>query len=432
MQKKVAFYTLGCKVNAAESDVLAAAFQQRDYKIVGFSESCDIYVINTCTVTHQADAQCRQVIRQARRKSPEAVIAVMGCYAQADPHTISKIPGVNIILGNNEKYSIFEHLNSNSCFTEPIIRTGCTGDPFEHENSISYGTARTRAFLKVQDGCSYRCSYCIIPVVRGPSISRSKDNVLKRAQEIRDAGYHEIVITAVNLGEYKDSDGYTLLHLLQDICSIPGIPRIRLTSIEPNCVTENLVKFIACSGVICPHFHVPLQSGSDSVLKKMRRKYLSRKYSQVMEWIMTSLPDASIGADVMVGFPSESDKHFEESAQFIREMPVTYLHVFRYSPRIGTFAVHSVGAVPPHVSRSRSQEMIRIGLKKKEQFLRDNVEKTAEVLFEYKNKNGAYEGFTRNYVRVQCENGVRANTLAQVNITKKKGFILEGHIPANV
>ena len=435
MHKRVAFYTLGCKVNAVESDVLAATFKQRGYKLVDFKEKSDIYVINTCTVTHQADAQCRKIIRQARKKSPEAVVAVIGCYAQADPHAISMLPGVDLILGNGEKYAIFEHLNNNfcpegdtSCFTEPVIRTDFRVNPFEGEKEMSYGTLRTRAFLKVQDGCSYKCSYCIIPFVRGPSICRDKNDVLNRAKAIRDAGFKEIVITAINLGEYRNGSGYKLINLLEDLCAVPDVPRVRLTSIEPNCISEELIKFIAGSGVICPHFHVPLQSGSDTVLNKMRRKYLTKKYARVMEWITTHVHDAAVGADVMVGFPGETDVLFEESAAFVREMPVTYLHVFRYSPRSGTHALNFSYTIPPQVSHARSQKMIGIGLKKKEKFLQNQVGKKVEVLFESNRNNGGYKGFTRNYVRVQCHDAAKANSLEQVLITGKSGFVLKGNV----
>lgn len=442
MHKKVAFYTLGCKVNAVESDVLAATFQQRGYKLVDFKEKSDIYVINTCTVTHKADAQCRKIIRQTRKKSPEAVIAVIGCYAQADPQAISMLPGVDLILGNGEKYAIFEHLNNNSCpegdtscFTEPVIHTDFRINPFEGEKEMAYpkgtlrvGTWRTRAFLKVQDGCSYKCSYCIIPFVRGPSVCRDKNDVLNRAKAIRDAGFKEIVITAVNLGEYRNGSEYRLIHLMKDLCAIPDIPRIRLTSIEPNCISEELIKFIAGSGVICPHFHVPLQSGSDAVLKKMRRKYSTKRYARIMEWITTYLPDAAVGADVMVGFPGETDALFEESAAFVREMPVTYLHVFRYSPRSGTHALNFSYTIPPQVSHARSQKMIGIGLNKKEQFLRNQIGRKVEVLFESNRNNGGYEGFTQNYVRVQCSDAAKANSLKHVLVTGKPGFVLKGHV----
>ncbi len=426
MVKKVAFYTLGCKVNSAESDVLAATFHKRGYTVVDFSESSDICVINTCTVTHQADAQCRQVIRQARKRSPEAVIAVVGCYAQADPHTIAGIPGVDLILGTKEKFSIFEHLNNNSCFTSPVVETDLFADPFESEKYMSYGTKRTRAFLKVQDGCSYKCTYCIIPQVRGPGLSRKKDDVIDRVCQMRDAGYREIVVTAVNLGEYSDGNEGTLTDLILELKKVSNIPRIRLTSIEPNCISENLVKIAADSGIICPHFHVPLQSGSDEVLKKMRRRYGTSEYAASMDWIARYLPHAAIGADVMVGFPGETDEQFEESAKFIRNMPITYLHVFRYSPRAGTEALKLDQTVRPETARRRSRELIRIGLQKKEEFLQKQMGTVAEVLFETEQADGQYEGFSGNYVRVRCSDIKRENTLASVEITGKNGMLLSG------
>ncbi len=427
MANKVAFYTLGCKVNSAESDVLAATFQKRGFAVVDFLEPSDIYVINTCTVTHQADARCRQVIRQAKNRSPEALIAVIGCYAQADSHTIAAIPGVDLILGNSEKMSIFDHLNNNSCASEPIIRTDFSTNPFESEKDMAYGTKRTRAFLKVQDGCSYTCTYCIIPQVRGPSISRPINDVLHRIREIRDAGYLEIVLTAVNLGEYKDEDGKTLLNLLDSIVTIDDVPRIRLTSIEPNCFSEDLVKFVADSDVMCRHFHVPLQSGSNDVLNMMKRRYLKKQYGRVLDWVGKYCPDAAVGTDVMVGFPEESEQHFEESLSFIESLPITYLHVFRYSPRSGTKAPEIGPAIHPEITRNRSRELQRVGLNKKDQFLYRQIGTCAEVLFETKQENGTFEGFTRNYARVQSSTVKKGNALEHVLLTEKKGMVLSGY-----
>jgi len=427
-RKKVALYTLGCKVNAAETDVLTASFKQRGYQTVGFNEKSDIYVINTCTVTQQADSECRKIIRRARKTSPEAVIAVVGCYAQSDPLTISNIDGVDIILGTHERFTIFELLENNSCFTEPVIRTELGRNPFEAERLLSYDTSRTRAFLKVQDGCSYTCSYCIIPAVRGLSICRKRNSVLNRIKEMRDAGFNEIVLTAVNLGEYENDRDYRLLHLLQDICAIPGIPRIRLSSIEPNCLHEELIKYVADSALICSHFHVPLQSGSDSILKKMRRRYNSKCYAEAIETIKKYLPDAAVGADVMVGFPGETEDFYEESFRFVKEMPVSYLHVFRYSPRVGTVAAEFRDFVPQRITRERSKRFIELGRRKKGQFLMQQIGKTAEVLFESKHVDGKYYGFTRNYVRVSCNSNGIAHRREFVKIMKKNGMTVEGQI----
>ena len=431
MKKRVAFYTLGCKVNSAESDVLAATFQKKGYSLVEFDQQSDIYVVNTCTVTHQADSQCRKVIRGVRRRSPEAFVAVMGCYAQADPMAISRIPGVDLILGNREKFSIFDHLNNNSCNSAPLVRTGLEGNPFESVELFPYDTNRTRAFLKVQDGCSYKCSYCIIPAVRGRSVCRPIKDVVRRVEEIRDGDYKEIVLTAVNLGEYSNGSDYKLIDLLDEICNISNVPRIRLTSIEPNCLTKDLVKFIANSDVICHHFHVPLQSGSDTILRSMRRKYLSKNYARVMEWIRSYMPDAAIGADVMVGFPGETESLFEESANFVRDMPITYLHVFRYSRRSGTAAEKYGSPVPAPAARQRSQEMINIGLQKKNRFLISQLGKTGEVLFESKRKDGGFTGFSRNYLRVGCEEIAESNIVSQIHLARKCGMTLMGTIASN-
>lgn len=431
MQKRVAFHTLGCKVNTAESDILTAEFQNRGYRVTGFDRISDIYVVNTCTVTHHADAQCRKIIRQARRKSPEALIAVIGCYAQADPGSVSKIPGVDLILGTREKFSIFDHLDHNSCFDEQVIRTGLTADPFLSETGAQYSTSRTRAFLKVQDGCSYKCSYCIIPTVRGPNTCRKKEDVIDKVKEIRDAGYNEIVLTAVNLGEYSDGSNYRLIHLLKDVCSVPNVPRIRLTSIEPNCLSEDLINCITDNERICNHFHIPLQNGSDAILRSMKRKYLTNRYARVMELIQTYSPQAAIGADVMVGFPGESDYQFRDSFSFVESMPITYLHVFRYSPRSGTSATDFDETVAPQIAHERSQQMIQLGLQKKDRFLRQQVGKTLNVLFESKDTDGVYEGFTRNYARVKCVDIKQANTIASVHISGSNGKELHGSFVPN-
>lgn len=426
-KKRVAFYTLGCKVNSAETDVLAASFVERGYDVVDFNEISDVYLINTCTVTHQADSQCRNIINRARKSSPEAVIAVTGCYAQADPSGVSKIPGVDLVLGTREKYSIFDHLENNSCFTQPLIKTNLDIDPFEKEGALPFGSSRTRAFLKVQDGCSYKCTYCIIPSVRGESINRKRDDVFKRIIEIRNAGFKEIVLTAVNLGEYDDGQGYGLLELLQDINLIHDLPRIRLTSIEPNCLSEDIIKFIGSSDKFCSHFHIPLQSGCDSVLKRMKRKYMTKRYSKAIADVMKYVPDASIGADVMVGFPGETEEEFRASADFIKSLPISYLHVFRYSPRDGTEAAAGGNFVHPSDAKARSKELIAISDAKKKEFFEKQVGKISNVLFENKQKEDfTFEGFTENYARVKCVGEDLSNTIKGVTIKEYDNGILVG------
>ncbi|MFC1556538.1 tRNA (N(6)-L-threonylcarbamoyladenosine(37)-C(2))-methylthiotransferase MtaB [candidate division KSB1 bacterium] len=428
MGKRVAFHTLGCKVNTAETDVLAATFRERGYQIVGFDSKSDVCVVNTCTVTQMADAQCRQIIRRARKSSPEAVIAVVGCYAQADSRAVSSIPGVDIVLGTRERFSIFDLLDGNSCFTETVVRTGLESNPFDKEKGLPYGTSRTRAFLKVQDGCSYKCSYCIIPKVRGASVSRKRADVLDRVKGMRDSGFKEIVLTAVNLGEYEDGRNYRLLHLLKDICGIPGIPRIRLTSIEPNCFSEDLIKFVADTDRICPHFHIPLQSGSDTILKNMRRRYSTRHYADVVNAVLKWIPDAAIGADVMTGYPGETDTLYEESLRFIGEIPVTYLHVFRYSPRYGTEAAGCTEFIPHESVKERSRKLIGLGKAKKESFLERQIGRISEVLFESKPVKGNYYGFTENYARVRCGSAHIGNRCEPVKLIQKSDLVLEGEI----
>jgi len=428
MGVRVAIYTLGCKVNAAESDVLAATFQKRGYSLTDFHKQCDIYIINTCTVTGEADAQCRQAIRQACSRNPQAFIAVVGCYAQAAPESVKNIPGVDLVLGNSEKFSIFGYLNSHQKYAEPVVRIDSFKHIFTAEQGMNYGTRRTRAFLKVQDGCSYKCSYCIVPSVRGPSTSRDKREILESIHNLRDAGFKEIVLTAVNLGEYRCGDSYRLIDLLKEITNIDNVPRIRLTSIEPNCITEELVRFIADSEIICHHFHIPLQSGSDEILKQMRRRYLTCQYVQVIEWITKYIPNAGIGADVIVGFPGESEEHFAQTKAFITQMPLTYLHVFRYSPRAGTSASALGEHVPPLVVHERSKQLIYVENQKKLEFLESQADLIHEVLFETKRKDDMFEGWTRNYVRVKCAGNALDNSLKMVKITDVKGNYLIGEI----
>ncbi len=430
MLKRAAFQTLGCKVNSAETDVLVTAFREQGYKIVDFDEKSDVYIINTCTVTHQADSQCRQAIRRARKTSPEAILAVIGCYAQADPENITRIDGVDLVLGTRERFKILELLKNNTFFTSPIILTDIDKDPFSEEKFLSYDTTRTRAFLKVQDGCSYKCSYCIIPKVRGEAVSRDKKGVINRVHEMKDRGFKEIVLTAINLGEFENGNNYRLLDLLKDINRIPDVPRIRLTSIEPNCFTEDLVRFIADNSTICPHFHVPLQSGSDKVLGNMRRRYSTAQYAKVMNWINTYIPEAAVGADVMTGFPGETADDFKKCVRFINEMPVTYLHVFRFSPRQGTEAAEFDKTIPSNVAQERSRELIEIGRRKKEKFLDLQIGKIADVLFEENSINGGHFGFTQNYARVHCKQEKISNMCKKVELLGKNGQILEGQLVA--
>jgi len=412
MQKRVAFYTLGCKVNASETDVLSAAFKERGYRIVGIDDESDVCVFNTCTVTGQADAQCRQAIRRAKRNSPNAVIAVVGCYAQAEPLEVGSLPGVDLVVGTRERFRVIDLVENNPCFSEQVVDTRLDHDPFVDERELPYATERTRAFLKVQDGCSYHCSYCIIPKVRGPAISRKRTDVLDRARMMRDAGFKEIVLTAVNLGEYEDGENYRFVNLLDDLCSVPGIPRIRLTSIEPNRLSEDIVTLVAGSGIICPHFHIPLQSGSDAVLRSMKRRYLTKRYASVVDSVVKHVPGASIGADIMVGFPEETDEMFDESYRFVESLPVTYLHVFKYSPRPGTAAAEmNNGGVSPETVRKRSRMLIELGGVKKKHFLDNQVGNSAEVLFETEQGDGFHYGFSPNYARVRCKSSNIANTI---------------------
>jgi threonylcarbamoyladenosine tRNA methylthiotransferase MtaB len=428
--RKVSFYTIGCKLNFAETSTISEEFKKRGFEIVEFGEPADVCVINTCSVTENADRDCRRIVRKALKVSPSAFIIVTGCYAQLRPDEIAKIEGVDLILGSNEKFKIFDfvgdfHKNYHAqIFVSPISEIS----EF-HIASSTPTSDRTRAFLKVQDGCDYNCSYCTIPLARGESRSPEVNIILEKAKTLAQLGYKEIVLSGVNVGDYGRKIGTNLFELVKELEKIDGIERIRISSIEPNLLTEEMIDYFISSEKICNHFHIPLQSGSDEILRKMRRRYNSELYRRRIEYIKSKDPDACIGADVIVGFPGESEKHFETTYNFISDLPISYLHVFTYSERPNTDAVNLPGKVPIEERHKRSEMLRNLGLRKKMAFYRQMVGKEFDVLWESEVKDGKMFGFTRNYVKVGVPyNPSLVNKIVPVKVVGVENLVAIGEI----
>lgn len=428
--RKVSFYTIGCKLNFAETSTISEEFKKRGFEIVEFGEPADVCVINTCSVTENADRDCRRIVRKALKVSPNAFIIVTGCYAQLRPDEIAKIEGVDLILGSNEKFKIFDfvgdfHKNYHAqIFVSPISEIS----EF-HIASSTPTSDRTRAFLKVQDGCDYNCSYCTIPLARGESRSPEVNIILEKAKTLAQLGYKEIVLSGVNVGDYGRKIGTNLFELVKELEKIDGIERIRISSIEPNLLTEEMIDYFISSEKICNHFHIPLQSGSDEILRKMRRRYNSELYRRRIEYIKSKDPDACIGADVIVGFPGESEKHFETTYNFISDLPISYLHVFTYSERPNTDAVNLPDKVPIEERHKRSEMLRNLGLRKKMAFYRQMVGKEFDVLWESEVKDGKMFGFTRNYVKVGVPyNPSLVNKIVPVKIVGVENLVAIGEI----
>ena len=400
--KKVAFYTLGCKLNFSETSAISRKFQEKGYEKVGFSETPDIFIINTCSVTENADKKCRKVVKEAQRVNPHAYVAIIGCYAQLKPKEISEIPGVDAVLGAAEKFRLIELLDG--FVKSPTARVLASeikaATAFNNAYSIN---DRTRTFLKVQDGCNYHCSFCTIPLARGKSRSDSIANIIKSAEEVARTDVKEIVLTGVNIGDFGIRNGRReehFLDLVKAIDRVEGIERIRISSIEPNLLTNETIEYVAQSGRFVPHFHIPLQSGNNKILRAMRRRYLRELYEDRVNKIKRLIPHCCLGVDVIVGFPGETHEDFLETYHFLNELPVSYLHVFTYSERTHTKAALMEGVVPPKERQQRSKMLRTLSEKKKRQFYEQNLGRTATVLFEDDVENGKMHGFTENYVRV--------------------------------
>lgn len=402
MNKKVAFYTLGCKLNFSETSSIGRLFQDAGFEPVPFTEKADVYVINTCSVTDNADKKCKKVVNEALKHSPDAYVTIIGCYAQLKPKEISEIEGVDLVLGAAEKFNIIEHIQNLT--KEPKARI--LNQPIEKTNifvpAFSIGD-RTRTFLKVQDGCDYSCTFCTIPLARGGSRSGYIADIVAQAKEIADSGIKEIVLTGVNIGDFGLHDGKrieTFLELVQALDEVEGIQRIRISSIEPNLLSNEVIQFVADSKRFVPHFHMPLQSGSNKILSQMRRRYRRELYVERVETIKRLMPDCCIGVDVIVGFPGESHEDFLDTYQFLNELPISYLHVFTYSERENTIASQMEGAVPGSHRSDRSKMLHILSEKKRRAFYEEQLGKQTEILIEGDNKNGVMHGFSPNYVKV--------------------------------
>ena len=422
--KKVAFYTLGCKLNFAETSTIARSFEEDGYIRVDFDDPADIYVINTCSVTENADKQFKQIVRKALKTNPKAFLAAVGCYAQLKPEELASVDGVDLVLGAKEKFNITQYIDDLTKNNEGVVHSCEIAETDFYVGSYSIGD-RTRAFLKVQDGCDYKCTYCTIPMARGISRSDTIENILSNAKKISDKGIKEIVLTGVNIGDYGKGEfgnkkhKHTFLELVQALDKVEGIERLRISSIEPNLIKDETIDFIAQSNSFVPHFHIPLQSGSNEILKKMKRRYLRELYVSRVAKIREVMPDACIGVDVIVGFPGETDEHFLETYHFLNELDISYLHVFTYSERDNTEAVLMDGVVPDAVRAKRSKMLRGLSAKKRNAFYESQLGKEKTVLFESDNKQGYIHGFTENYVKVKAPwDPALVNTLHKVKLTK--------------
>ena len=423
--KKVALHTLGCRLNFSETGSIAQGFVDRGYQVVDFGEQADVVFINTCTVTDGADSSCRNLIRKAYKSSPEGKIVVAGCYAQMDAPRISQMTGVDLVLGTTEKYKVFEYLDEDD---NDVVKVDKTADFYGAASSAAEG--HTRGFLKIQDGCNYVCSFCIIPQARGRSRAISINEALVQAENMIDEGFKEIVLTGVNIGEYEVTSGERLVDLVKALLDLDGLERLRLSSVEPNTITDELLDVLASSPKFLDHFHVPLQSGNDDILKTMKRKYTIEDYKKIINKIITRFPNAGIGADLICGFPGESEEQFQDTFNLVKELPLTHFHVFPYSSRKNTLAAKMEDHIQHGVKKTRVKTLMMLGDAKLNMFSEDQVDSTSEVLFERQNKEGFWEGYTRNFVRVfvkseaDLKNQIRSVYLSRFQDNKLYGEIL--------
>tara|TARA_R110000796_G_scaffold35017_3_gene90154 strand:+ start:132450 stop:133796 length:1347 start_codon:yes stop_codon:yes gene_type:complete len=424
MKKKVAFYTLGCKLNFSETSTIARSFQDEGFDRVDFSEHADMYVINTCSVTENADKRFKSIVKQAQKNNPDAFVAAIGCYAQLKPEELASVHGVDLVLGATEKFKITDYINNLSKNDFGEVHSCEIEEADFYVGSYAIGD-RTRAFLKVQDGCDYKCTYCTIPLARGISRSDTLENVVKNATEIAAQDIKEIVLTGVNIGDYGKGEfgnkkhEHTFYDLVEALDTIDGIHRLRISSIEPNLLKNKTIDFVANSNSFVPHFHIPLQSGSDEILKLMRRRYLSGLYIDRVSKIKEVMPHACIGVDVIVGFPGETDELFLETYHFLNNLDISYLHVFTYSERDNTVAANMKEVVPNNVRSKRSKMLRTLSVKKRRAFYENQLGTSRTVLFEGENKEGYIHGFTENYVKVKAPwNPELVNQLKRVELTE--------------
>ena len=418
--KKVAFYTLGCKLNFSETSTIGRLFENAGYAKVDFEDMPDIYVINTCSVTENADKKCKQLVKRAKKINPDSFVAIIGCYAQLKPEEISKIPGVNMVLGANEKFNVLEHIEREEALNNGIyISNQSIKTTKEFIPSHSYGD-RTRSFLKIQDGCDYFCTFCTIPLARGNSRNASIAKTIIEAKKIAATSVKEVVLTGVNIGDFGQGSDENFLSLIKELDKIEGIDRYRISSIEPNLLSNEIIDFCLRDSIrFAPHFHIPLQAGSDRLLVLMRRKYLRNIYTDRVNQIKQLRPDACIGVDVIVGFPGETDDDFNETVNYLSALDISYLHVFTYSERANTTAIKIGESVPMEVRRKRSKALHLLSEQKKRNFYLSNIDTTRQVLFEQEEDEGFMYGFTENYIKVKYPyNKALTNTFQTLNLVE--------------
>lgn len=425
IKKKVAFHTLGCKLNFAETSTISRSFPPEKFERVPANSKADIYVINTCSVTDTADKKCRQAIKKFINLSPDSFIAVVGCYAQLKPRELSSIPGVDLVLGTNEKFDIAGYLTSFEKRQEAEIHSCDLLSSEIFNPSYSMGD-RTRSFLKVQDGCDYGCSYCTIPIARGKSRNPKISAIISEAEKIAETDVKEIVITGVNIGDFGKSTGESFMALLKELVKIRGIERFRISSIEPNLLTDELIELAAVNEKILPHFHIPLQSGCNKILGLMGRRYNTDMFASKVRMIRKKIPYAGIGADIIVGFPGESAADFEDTCTFLEEIPFSYLHVFTFSGRPDTAAEKMADKVPHGEKESRSKKLLALSEKKNMEFCRMNIDQETKVLFEKTRTEGFITGFTSNYIRV--EHPWQSKLAGQIKRVKLNSIASSGRI----
>ncbi len=429
MKKNIAFHTLGCKLNYSETSAIARLFDEKEYNKVDFNAKADIYVINTCSVTENAEKKSRQAIRRAIKISPQAFIVVTGCYCQLKPEEVANISGVDIVLGTNEKFNILNYIDNFEKKEVPQVYSCNIEDTGQFIPSYSLGD-RTRAFLKVQDGCDYMCSYCIVPMARGRSRNESISKLVKQAEIIAHNGIKEIVLTGANIGDYGKSNPENkenFYELLKELAQVERIERFRISSIEPDLLTDEIIEFVAKSGKFVPHFHIPLQSGSNKILKLMKRRYKRELFADRVKKIKSLIPSACIGVDVIVGFPGETENDFMDTYNFIKKLALSYLHVFTYSERENTKALKIKEKVPHNERNRRSKILHNLSAKKRRYFYQQNIQNNAFVLFEDMKQNGNMNGFTENYIRVETPyNKNFVNKIVQVRLKEinEKGNVM--------
>jgi len=415
-KRKVGFFTLGCKLNFSESSTIARTFVDNGFERVDFKEKADVYVINTCSVTEIANKKCRNIINRITKREPNSLIIITGCYAQLKPEEIAQIPNVDLILGTKEKFDIYSLVENLEKKQKTEIHIDKINEVTEFNPSYSVGD-RTRSFLKVQDGCDYFCSYCTIPLARGKSRNDTIENTIVKAKELEQKGIKEIILTGVNIGDFGRSTSESFFDLVKQLDDVEGIERIRISSIEPNLLTDEIIEFVAQSKKFAPHFHIPLQCGTDNLLKSMKRRYTTSFYSQRVEKIKMIMPNACIAADLIVGVPGETNEEFNATYDFVKELNISYLHIFTYSERDNTLAAKLEGKVPTLLRKERSEKLHILSKEKLNSFYTQNLGKTSLVLFEENNHNGIMFGFTENYIKVEIPyNAEYVNKLIKVEL----------------